>query len=299
MTPNPPLPTDPIIFGNSRANHPVGIFTYPAGEPGVTWGSIKHVHESLNLRRKDSVKLLVRTTKMDEFCAAMFMVDALTERGNPVPHLILPQVPGARQDRLNDEGDFLFTIKSIAGMINARNFPTVTTLDPHSDVTPALINRCRVVHAADIYAAGLNVNQPRHDYVGVIAPDAGAAKRAAGVAKMLGVPAYQAWKVRDIRDGSLAGFGCQSLPDTDGKFLLVDDLCDGGGTFVGLADHLIDTRLDLYVTHGLFTKGFDALATRFEEIITTDSTPPADYEVYSRFTVLNTCQGLIERNIIT
>ena len=42
------------------------------------------------------------------------------------------------------------------------------------------------------------------------------------------------------------------------KCLIVDDICDGGGTFVGSAKLLIEAgadRVDLYVTHGIFSKG--------------------------------------------
>lgn len=208
--------------------------------------------------------LLLRPRSLDTFFAALAWVDALAARGHAVPRLLLPCVPGARQDRLNPSGDYLDTLYSIAQAINARHFPSVTVLDPHSLVTPALIDRCHIVYASLPFVA-------KHDYLGVIAPDGGAEKRAGAVAQVLGVPLFHAWKRRDVATGALSGFACEPLEP--GGYLVVDDLCDGGGTFVGLAETIGGrARLDLFVTHGLFTKGTDELLRHFHRIYTTDST---------------------------
>lgn len=219
-------------------------------------------------------KMLLRPRSLASFMAAMFWVDAIRERGVPPYYieLLLPCVPGARQDRLNDEGDFLFTAKSIAREINMRHFANVTVLDPHSDVISALIDRCTVVPAKFI---GPRANEEYIDirsYRGVIAPDGGAVKRASVVAKECNLSLYHAWKARDVATGRIYAFGTQPLEP--GIYLVVDDLCDAGGTFLGLATvlHEQDCRADLYVTHGLFTKGTSALLQLYGRIFTTDST---------------------------
>lgn len=231
---------------------PIG--QYPSGEPMV-----KYIH-TLPVTR-----VLMRTASMSSFLAGLFWIDGLAARGFDVPQLILPMVPGARQDRLNSEGDFLFTAKSVAAMINARHFPLVTILDPHSDVTPALINRCDVLHARAPAA---------WCWSAVISPDAGAEKRAGAMAKLLGVPLLRAWKTRDVKTGAISGFGMEPTdPNLGPRVLVVDDICDGGGTFVGLADVLDRARLvaDLYVTHGIFSKGTGPLLARFRHVYCTDS----------------------------
>lgn len=212
-------------------------------------------------------KILVRPSSFTSFMAAMFWVDALRWRGVPVRHLILPFFPGARQDRLNDTGDVLFTAKSVAEVVNARYFETVTVLDPHSDVVPALLHRCEVFPAADC------INPPAGKYSAVISPDGGAEKRAWKVAKKLGVPLYHAWKSRDVTTGNISGFGLQNLGMLDGRVLVVDDICDGGGTFIGLAKELEGTglKVHLWVTHGLFTAGTSKLLEKFEHVYCTDS----------------------------
>lgn len=209
--------------------------------------------------------ILLRPHSFERFIATLFWVDALRERGRPVPHLVLPHIPGARQDRLNkpDQGDYLFTAKSVAREINLRNFPSVIVLDPHSDVAPALIDRCLVVYPT------LPFNFS--DYAGIIAPDGGAEKRALKVALAIGRPLYHAWKTRSVSDGKIAGFGHEPLEA--GHYLVVDDICDGGGTFLGLADQLPPgVTADLFVTHGLFTQGTDVLCRAYRTVYCTDST---------------------------
>jgi ribose-phosphate pyrophosphokinase len=171
----------------------------------------------------------------------------------------------------------LFTIKSVARLINSLGCPKVTILDPHSEATPALIDRCQAIHVDDIWDSYMT-SSPR-DYRAVVAPDAGASKRAARIANLLELPLKQAKKKRDVSTGKLNGFeieNCDDLFTSDDdvpKLLVVDDLCDAGGTFIGLGQVLDAAGFDadLYVTHGLFTKGTQELNTWYQEIICTDS----------------------------
>jgi len=106
----------------------------------------------------------------------------------------------------------------------------------------------------------------------VVAPDAGATKRCERFAKAVGAAGViQCLKKRDTKTGQLSGFTCTA--DVSGKKLLIlDDICDGGGTFVGLASELFTAKqLDLAVVHGIFTKGTGQLGSIYNKIYTTDS----------------------------
>lgn len=251
---------------------------YPAGEPLMAF-------PPRSLRLLDGIK--VQTTKISELIEALFYVDALRYHGFKDPlFLTLPYVPGGRQDRLNTEGDYLFTLKSVAFEINRRDFSDVYVLDPHSDVTPALIENCRLLPMLSPTQLDFLTKE---GYDGVIVPDAGAGKRASIVAKYLQVPTFQAWKKRDVATGKLSGFGIEQLPISVRKFLVVDDICDGGRTFIGLAElpALSVRRLDLYVSHGLFTQGTKDLLDKYGMIYTTDSVLPEsddpDLKIFYRF----------------
>lgn len=192
--------------------------------------------------------------------------------------LLLPYLPAARADR------GVPMLDSYVSLIADVAADQIIYLDPHS---PAWVERYtniddiakltefpfeRIIKR-EIQDATSDVRpQP---YAGVIAPDKGARVRAARAAHVMGVPHYTAGKTRDFETGQLTGFHMEDeLPD-QGKFLIVDDICDGGGTFVGLADAIYasnpDVQLDLWVTHGIFSKGTDALAQKFDTIHTTDS----------------------------
>ena len=65
----------------------------------------------------------------------------------------------------------------------------------------------------------------------------------------------------------------KELPES--TFVIFDDLCDGGATFIEGAKYLksmgINNELILCVYHGLFSKGFEELSKYFSHIICTNS----------------------------
>lgn len=239
---------------------------YPDGMPLI----------NLNERRYHIDRVMIRPKTLDTLVTGLFFIDAIAERGDRVSELVLPCLPGARQDRINTTGDFLFTAKSIARMINERGFDQVICLDPHSEVMPGLIDRCYSIPAlhAFRYYFDRALPEPRWHWDAVIAPDAGAEKRASKIAQYLGVPMLHAWKTRDVKDGSITGFGIQPTHGKpDSRLLVVDDICDGGGTFLGLAQ-LMDpweVKVDLFVTHGIFSHGTEQLLKAYDKIYCTDS----------------------------
>lgn len=254
-----------VITGVAKVGH------YPDGTPIITERPACKV-----------ARIMVRGG-LDELVAALFWSDVIEKTDDC--ELVIPFFPGARQDRLNTTGDALFTARSVAGMVNDRFFGQVTIFDPHSEVTPALVERCHVVTAAEC------ISPPAGKYAAVISPDAGAEKRAGAVAKKLGVPLLHAWKSRDVATGAITGFGMESAPS--GLVLVVDDICDGGGTFIGLADILPTyCHAHLFVTHGLFTQGVERLLMKYGHLYTTDSILDDHPDVIK----INACQVYFDRS---
>jgi ribose-phosphate pyrophosphokinase len=183
--------------------------------------------------------------------------------------LVLPYVPYARQDRVAVAGEAL-SAKVFAALINSQGYASVEVWDPHSDVIPALIDNIRVVPTRSLLEAAVaGKGQARLlRECAFVAPDAGARKRVGDLARVYGTEVVYADKVRDVVTGKLSGTRVSdALPDR--PLLVIDDLCDAGGTFLLLADALrAKTRqpLYLYVTHGLFTKGLDALKARYDRV---------------------------------
>lgn len=244
---------------------PVKMQQYPNGDPYIKYGDLRYFR-----------KLLIQPESLTEFMAALFFVDALQDRGAIHPdglNVLIPFLPGSRQDRLFGDGDVLFAAKSIAKEINARSFARVFTLDAHSEVSVGMIDRCYNVPAEEMLDIASRNKIQFPEYAGIISPDAGAEKRASGFAKKLTLPVIHGWKSRDVATGMLKGFGVEPL-EAGKHYLIVDDICDGGGTFLGLQEVIeaMGCTADLYVTHGIFSQGTEKLLEKFGNIYTTDST---------------------------
>ncbi len=151
----------------------------------------------------------------------------------------------------------------------------VVCFDPHSHKMPEMIRNVEVRSSTPLIRQHIVGHADRggpQRYQGIIAPDKGAIERATHVALATHLPLFRAEKHRNPDTGKLSGFSCEPLPD-EGKFLVVDDICDGGGTFAGLAEAtgLPKERLGLYVSHGVFSGYAYRLLDHFGEIWTTDS----------------------------
>jgi ribose-phosphate pyrophosphokinase len=163
------------------------------------------------------------------------------------------------------------SVKVYADIINALNFKKVIVFDAHSEVTLAVLNNCELITNHKFVE---KVVQEIGNNVILISPDGGALKKIYKVSEFLGgIEVIECSKSRDVKTGKLTGFKVYA-DDLQGKdCLIVDDICDGGGTFIGLAEELRNKnagKLYLAISHGIFSNGFDDLNC-FERIFTTDS----------------------------
>lgn len=237
----------------------IPITCYPNGEPVAPRESVWN----------DGC-ILMRPKSLQSFMVMRMWMASIPA---PIRHSLTVFVPcliGARQDR-ETEANCLPVLHLFLKDIEAMGVREVVTLDPHSPASylPNLKQMHLHVVAERLKAMRDPLAAP---FTGVVAPDAGAGKRAEEFGKVFDVPVYHAWKRRDTRNGTLSNIGIE--PVSDGYFLVVDDICDGGATFLAVADLLkrCDCAADLYVSHGLFTKGTEALLKAFGFVYTTNST---------------------------
>jgi len=238
---------------------------FPAGE-----AHLKVVKEHDNSGPLTQIARIYGADGNDMFLLGMW-ADACARR-NEKTVLFIPYLPGARADHYDfvPMGAWVY-----AQFINSLNINQIVCFDPHSATMPLLINYIKAIHSTRLgrqYVVGHADDEKPQRYQGIIAPDKGAVLRAAAVAEACHLPLYKAEKHRDEDTGKLSGFSCETLPD-EGKFLIVDDICDGGGTFIGLAEAMGvgRDRLGLYVSHGVFSGQAYRLFEHFGEIWTTDS----------------------------
>lgn len=236
----------------------VKTWKFPAGEVGVKIENTmfpEHAHRALiTLNWQDN----------DDILALVQLVDAVRHLGVERVVLDIPYFPYSRQDRRCFKGEG-HALKMVASIINSLGFERVYTKDAHSYVLEAVVDNLFNIEQ-HICAAKL----PKHDVL--IAPDNGASKKIYKLAQEMPLASVViADKQRDnkgtIVRTSLDLSWAVCLNDT---LCVVDDLADGGATFVELGKEIRkqtkDNEVNLYVTHGFFGKGVDELLKLYDNI---------------------------------
>jgi ribose-phosphate pyrophosphokinase len=238
----------------------VQYWKFPGGEIGVKLSSFRRCHTQIfaRLRSSDEVMKLVMT------------VDALRRCGVEDLSLYIPYTPYGRQDRQCNDMES-FSLKVFANLINSLNFKWVYVYDEHSPVTTALLDRAtNIENTAFALESIKRIGDPN---LVLISPDAGAYKKVAKLQEYVSNEVVYATKTRDLSTGKLTNV---SFPfQLEGKScLVIDDICDGGATFLGLGAKLKEAgagKLYLAVSHGIFSKGLNDLCKYYNKIFTTNS----------------------------
>lgn len=211
---------------------------------------------------------------------------ALKEAGVDNVHVKIAYLLGARSDRkfINGSSNYIKTV--LAPVINSQNFASVTILDPHSDVVEACINKFKKVDNLSLvkYALGdlgiMPFDGPYNfDNTIIVSPDAGALKKIYSIAERINYKKdiVIASKHRDLETGNITHTDVPDIKNHLNKdFFIIDDICDGGRTFVEIAKVIkgyydFKGRIFLIVTHGIFSAGYSELAKYFNGIYCTNS----------------------------
>ena len=183
----------------------------------------------------------------------------LLDREGIRSNLFIPTMPYARQDKhINNSSTF--ALRTFAKLLNSLEFDYIKAYDVHNiKLTEQLINNFTNLKP-DYYVQKLAWE---HSDI-VCYPDEGAVKRYDSGAR----PYCYGIKTRDLETGYIEGY--EFSGDVNGKrVLILDDLCDGGMTFIKCTEKLLQggaKEVHLYVSHGIFSKGtkrlFDAGISR-------------------------------------
>lgn len=248
------------------------ISQFPDGQQTVTIKSFEF--------GGDNVLIKSRLNSFKDLELIICATQALREMGIKNISLYIPYCIGGRSDRKFREGGVNYIKSVIAPIINSQGFNSVKILDPHSDILEACINNFCKISNLDLVAFALKFIDNKdgaQDRICLVSPDAGAYKKIYDVAKHFKIRnIITATKVRDLVTGNILRTEIPVLDQhNDLTYVIVDDICDGGRTFVELAKVIKDGRptakIYLIVTHGIFSAGFDGLAEYFEGIFTTNS----------------------------
>ena len=227
---------------------------FPDGEVQIELGE---------LNRKDFVIVYTRICNAEDLFILMQVGDILNRQGVQF-NLVITYLMGMRNDRVI-AFERPFTLSIIAKAINSIKPLSVVVLEPHSERTISEINNCHpfTVYTEEMFTSHL-----------LVFPDQGAADR------------YSDWesphlicrKKRDLATGKLLSFEVTNptlLMKSNKPLMIIDDLCDGGGTFCGIASVLRELdphrEISLAVTHMVNSKGIENTSQYFKEVFFTDS----------------------------
>jgi len=195
--------------------------------------------------------------------------------------LYIPYLMGVRSDRQFVEGGTSYIVDVIAPILNSLNFNSVIMYDVHSDVSMGVINNS--INIPNVQLVKWALTQIDNTFeaqnkVALVSPDGGALKKIyeTALGASLTCDIIISAKHRDIRTGKLNGFDVPIKEhQLDKKLVWVDDICDGGGTFIGEAIKAMENghrgKKYLIVTHGIFSAGFEELSKYFDDIYCTNS----------------------------
>ncbi len=214
-----------------------------------------HVKFLTEFSENDKLRINTRLNSSDDVMNLCLAVDALRNMSVNYIEAFVPYIPYARQDRVMVPGEPL-SIKVFAGIINNLNLNKIIVFDAHSDVSLALLNNCQNIANYEMvkhFLTSLNIS----DYT-LVSPDLGAYKKVDKLAQKVNYKGQIATgiKVRDLATGQIIKSDVNT-DDLKGKAcIVVDDICDGGRTFIELAAALKDKNAgDLYfiASHGIFS----------------------------------------------
>jgi ribose-phosphate pyrophosphokinase len=268
------------------------VSKFPDGQQSIT---ILNPHHHWVLKQKvDYIKIHSRLNSFADLELIICAKKALDHLGVKQVVLHVPYFLGARSDRKFQEGGIHYLKDVICPIINSLKFDAVVVLDPHSDVLEACLDNMVKVNNHLIVKHALtkidNKNDAR-ERICLVSPDAGAYKKIFDVAAEFNIDKIiTATKVRDLKTGKILHTEVPT-PDmhNDIKYVIVDDICDGGRTFTEIAKAIRAVRptaeIYLVVTHGIFSAGVEPLGEYFDHIFTTNSVKDDKHFIVTRFNV--------------
>lgn len=189
----------------------------------------------------------------EELVTLMFLVHHLRDNGfNGRFILYLDYIPNSRMDRTYSDEE-VFTLKWFCKIINDLNFAAVIVLDPHSNVSPALLNNVVVDNAKGTIIQAISTVKSKDDDLILYFPDYSAMKKYTSF--ITNYKYVYGNKKRDWDTGKILGIDIVNdyNIDLNGKtILMIDDIVSYGGSMKYGADKLKELGVEkifAYATH--------------------------------------------------
>jgi len=239
---------------------------FPDGEVQIRLGE---------LNRKDTINVRCRITSAEDLFILMQVADILN-RHEVVWSLQIYYLMSMRMDRVIDF-NAPFTLKVVGNVIKNLGAVKVRVCEPHSNRTLKEAG-CGFVEITSPKLHCLCLNGLYEGGLQLCFPDAGAEQRYRNI---LGLDIINSIvligeKQRNIETGKIEKIYIKNPEDYKGlPVMVVDDLCDAGGTFLGIAKSIreIDpnAKLSISVVHMVNRKGIDNLSSAYDQVYFTNT----------------------------
>jgi ribose-phosphate pyrophosphokinase len=190
-----------------------------------------------------------------EFLVLAQLFDLLNKKGLKID-LCMPYLPYGRQDKevSNTTTGALWTFSRV---LNTLYFQHIYITDPHNvALTKSLFPHTTINYPKHMIARALEL--VKADII--CYPDKGAFMKYTSVYDFE-LPFIFGRKTRDEKTGDITSYKLIGSAK-DQNVLIIDDICDGGATFIRLAEDLVASgskSVSLFVSHGIFSKGLKVL----------------------------------------
>lgn len=193
------------------------------------------------IEKADTYLVTWRYESDEELAELIFITRHLKDRFSSEVILNMPYIPNARFDRTKSNTE-VFTLKYFADVINWLGFKAVYVFDPHSNVSPAIINHVHVISPEGVIREAMDRARPDYIYF----PDEGAYKRYGSMTCFKDKAVLIGHKERDWVTGIIKGL---RITNQDGmgyeynyfrgkRVMMIDDIISYGGTLAYSADEL-------------------------------------------------------------
>lgn len=278
------------LTNSLNSDVPYKINKFPDGQQSL---NLLHSHHFWTLKNT-TIKIHSHLNSFADLELIICAKKILDSLGVPQVVLHVPYFLGARSDRRFEEGTAHYLKEVICPIVNSLKFDAVVVLDPHSDVLEACLDNMVKIDNHLIVKSALTAidnKKDARDRICLVSPDAGAYKKIFDVAKKFEInKVITATKVRDLKTGKIIHTEVSGpYVHDDIKYVIVDDICDGGRTFTEVAKAIKAVRptakIYLIVTHGIFSAGEKLLKEYFEHVYTTNSVKEGETDFVTRYNV--------------
>ena len=247
-----------LLTSESRKATGVVYNYFPDGEVGV------EVH---GLNQKYPVKIISRICSSTDLFILMQISDIIKRKGLYVNAIIIPYLMSARTDRVFSP-DHPFTLSIVADVINSLNAELVEITEAHSLRATQLIKNS---YSCPPHILGTLLNNPN---IIRCFPDEGAMKR-----YNTPLPSLCCEKVRgkngEVDSIEIMNASILKHVEPNTPIVVIDDLCDGGGTFIRVRKAIESLSsvgsVSLFVTHMVQWNGIFNVAQYYNTVTFTDS----------------------------